>query len=107
MQKVRAKAEARDEDERLERDIRLEDNERDEPGKNCDDAERQDVAVSGKDAGLDGHEVNGEDYRIAYDEEDVGILGQDPFPECSFENEEEKIEPDQPFGMDDQPWVSL
>src|SRR5688572_25938457 len=107
MEKVGAKAEAGDQDQRLKREIRLENDKRDQPGKNADDAQRQDVFVAGKDPGLDGEEINGENHRVAHHQEHIGKLRQNPFPKRPLENEEEKIEPDQAPDMDERPWVSL
>ena len=106
MKKVGTESKTGDEDQRFEREIRLEHDQGNEPGEKGDDAESKHIAVPRKDPQLDGHHVNGEDDRIAHDQEHVGVLRQDPFPEGPLENEEEKIEPDQPLEVGGQAQIS-
>src|SRR5437588_6395601 len=106
VKEVAAKTKTGDEEQRFERQIRFQHEQRNQPGKQADDAERQDPVSPRKQAGLDREHVNHDHDRVAHDQKHIGILREEPFAKNALENEEQKIDPDRPLQVGDEPLVS-
>src|SRR2546423_4686051 len=106
MEEIAAKPETGDEDQRFERQIRFEHEQRHEPGKQTYDAQCWNPGGPRKDSGLDREHINHDDNGIADDKEQIGKLREQPFAKNALENKQEKIDPDRPLDVGEKPLVS-